>query len=103
MSVVVIATIYPKPEHRDEVIAAFEKAVARVHAEDAGCELYALHTGEDRIVMIEKWTDADALAAHTNSHAFDELGAAIDGRLTGPTDIQTLQPHPAGTAEQGTL
>ena len=38
MSVVVVATIKPLPEHRDEVIAAFTETIAQVHAED-GCEL----------------------------------------------------------------
>ena len=74
MSVVVVATIVPVPEHRAEVIAALEQTISAVHAEDEGCELYALRQGEDRLVMIEKWPD-----------------------------VQALQPHPAGTAEQGTL
>ena len=40
MSVVVVATIIPLPEHRDEVIAAFTETVAKVH-EEGGCGLYA--------------------------------------------------------------
>jgi quinol monooxygenase YgiN len=44
-AVVVVATIRPLPEHRAEMIAAFEKAIAAVHADDAGCLLYALHKG----------------------------------------------------------
>jgi len=42
MSIVVVATITPKPEHTDEVAAAFAGVIPQVHAED-GCELYALH------------------------------------------------------------
>jgi quinol monooxygenase YgiN len=103
MSVVVVATIHPLPEHRDEVVAAFEAAVARVHAEDTGCELYALHEGQDRLVMVEKWASEEALAAHSKSAALEELNGRLDGKLAGPTDIQVLQPHPAGTAQQGTL
>jgi quinol monooxygenase YgiN len=38
MSVVVVATAFPLPEHRAEVIAAFEAAIPRVQ-EDPGCEL----------------------------------------------------------------
>lgn len=34
MSVIVVATIKPLPEHRDDVIAAIKGTVARVHAED---------------------------------------------------------------------
>ena len=53
MSVVVVVTAIPVPEHRTEVIKAFEAAIVRVHDEPGG-ELYALHEGRDRLVMIEK-------------------------------------------------
>ena len=52
MSVVVVVTAFPAPERRAEVIAAFEAAITRVH-EEPGVELYALHEGPDRLVMIE--------------------------------------------------
>jgi quinol monooxygenase YgiN len=42
MSVVVVVTAFPVPEHRAEVVAAFEAAIARVH-DEPGVELYALH------------------------------------------------------------
>ena len=42
MSVVAVATAFPNPEHRAEVIAAVETAIARVH-DEPGVELYALH------------------------------------------------------------
>ena len=51
MSVVVVVTAFPIPEHRAEVVAAFEEAIARVH-DEPGVELYALHEGRDRLVMI---------------------------------------------------
>jgi quinol monooxygenase YgiN len=54
MSVIVVATVRPRPEQRAEVIGALEKAIGRAHTEDAGCLL-------------------------------------------------TLEPHPAGTAQQGTV
>ena len=37
---VVVATIIPLPEHRDEVIAVLTQTIPKVHAEE-GCELYA--------------------------------------------------------------
>ena len=101
MSVVVVATIVPKPEHRAEVIAIFEGVIARVHAEDAGCELYALHEGADRLVMVEKWADQAALDTHSVGAALRDAGPALAGKVVGPTDVQVLTPHPAGTAEQG--
>jgi quinol monooxygenase YgiN len=103
MSIVVVATIYPVPEHRDEVVAAFTDSIARVHEEDSGCELYALHEGKDRLVMVEKWTSEEALRAHGRSLALADMNTRIAGMLIGDVDVQVMAPHPAGTAEQGTL
>jgi quinol monooxygenase YgiN len=102
MSVIVVATAFPAPEHRAEVIKSFEAVIARVH-EEPGCELYALHEGRDRLVMIEKWASQEALAEHGKSPALAELHAALDGKLTADLDVQVLVPHPAGTARQGAL
>jgi quinol monooxygenase YgiN len=103
MSVVVVATIHPVPEHRDEVIATFVQIIAKVHAEDDGCELYALHEGGDRLVMVEKWSSAEALDAHSRGPALAELNKELAGKVAGDIDVQVLQPHPAGTPQQGTL
>jgi quinol monooxygenase YgiN len=103
MAVVIVATLLPVPEHRDEVIAALETAVAKVHADD-GTQLYALHEGRDgRLVMIEKYADGAAVAAHSKSDELAELSAALKGKLSAPMDVQVLAPHPAGSAEKGTL
>jgi len=102
MSVVVIATVVPAPEQRSEVIAAFEEIIPRVHASDEGCELYALHEAEDRLVMIEKWASEDALEAHGRGSALADLMARLEDKLIGGLDVRTLQPHPAGTQQQGT-
>jgi quinol monooxygenase YgiN len=101
--VVVIATIRPLPEHRAEVVAAMEKVIADVHAHDDGCLLYALHEGDDRLVMVEKWSSAEALGEHSRGPALAELNEALKGRLEGDLDVQVLRPHPAGTPDQGTL
>jgi quinol monooxygenase YgiN len=103
MTVIVVATVRPRPDQRAEVIAALEKAIERTHAEDAGCLLYALHEAPDRLVMIEKWADQAALDAHSRGEALAKLGADLDGKLTGPLEVAHLTPHPAGTAQQGTL
>ncbi|GGJ68175.1 putative quinol monooxygenase [Streptomyces brasiliensis] len=103
MSIVIVATIRPRPETRADVIAALERVIPRVHAEDAGCELYALHEAPDRLVMVEKWADQAALDAHSRSDAFRQLTADLDGKLADRLEVHTLDPHPAGTAQQGTL
>ena len=101
MTVVVVATIHPLPERRGDVIAAMEAVIARTHAEDDGCLLYALHKAPDRLVMIEKWTSEEALAAHLRGAAIAELQQQTAGLMSAPPDILTLEPHPAGSAEQG--
>jgi quinol monooxygenase YgiN len=103
MAVVVIATLRPLPDRRDEVIAVMHDVIARVHAEDEGCLLYALHEAPDRLVMVEKWSSPEALAAHGRGAAIAELGKRLDGLVEGGSDLQILQPHPAGTADQGAL
>jgi quinol monooxygenase YgiN len=80
-----------------------EKVIADVHAHDDGCLLYALNEGDDRLVMVEKWTSAEALAEHSRGPALAELNEALNGRLEGDLDVQVLRPHPAGTPDQGTV
>jgi quinol monooxygenase YgiN len=104
MSIVIVATAFPAAEHRDEVIAAFEKAMAAVHEAEPGCLLYALHEGPDgRLVMIEKYADQDAVSAHVSGAGLAALRADLDGKLAGQLDVQVLTPHPAGSPEKGAL
>lgn len=103
MSVIVVATIVPIPEYRADVVAALEDAIASVHISDHGCELYALHEGKDRLVMIEKWADQGALEAHGESAAVAQLLRRTSSKVVGEVDVQVLHPHPVGTAEQGIL
>ena len=75
-----------------------------MQASDDDCLLYALHEGPDgRIVMIEKYSSTEALAAHGKSAELAELVAALDGKLAQTMDVQLLAPHPAGSAEKGAL
>ncbi len=101
MSVVVV-TAFPVPEHRAEVVAAFEEAIARVH-DEPGVELYALHEGPDRLVMIEKYESAELRAEHLRGAALADLRSALQGKLRGGLDAQVLVPHPAGNAHKGAL
>ena len=54
MSVVVVATITPKPDQFDAVREAILAAVPKVHAEP-GCELYAVHEGRGHFLLVELW------------------------------------------------
>ena len=102
MSIVAVVTIFPVPEHRDEVIAAFEKAITRVH-EEPGVEVYALHEGPDRLVMIEKYDSEQARAEHAKRPALAGLLADLNGKLTSKLDVQVLAPHPFGDPHLGAI
>jgi quinol monooxygenase YgiN len=102
VSVVVVATITPVPEYRDEVIEAFTATIPQVHAEE-GCELYALHQDDDRLIMIEKWTSAEALAAHSRGAALAAMNPRLAGKTAGRTEVIVLHAVPAGDAAKGAL
>ena len=78
MSIVVVVTAFPIPEDRADVIAAFEAAIARVH-DEPGVELYALHEGRNRLVMIEKYESAEARSKHSQGAALADLRSALAG------------------------
>jgi quinol monooxygenase YgiN len=102
MSLVLVVTAFPIPEHRAEVIAAFEAAIARVH-DEPGVELYALHEGRDRLVMIEKYASEQARSQHSKGAALAELRSALEGKLSCDLDAQLLLSHPAGNLQKGML
>jgi quinol monooxygenase YgiN len=104
--VIVVATVVPEPGRDEEVEAAFRTAVAATHAQDDGCELYALHRsvrGQEGFVVIEKWSSAEALGAHGAGAAFAALSAEVAGLLAQPLGVTVLQPLPAGDEELGRL
>jgi quinol monooxygenase YgiN len=85
------------------VIAAFEAAITRAH-DEPGIELYALHEGPDRLVMIEKYASQDAFARHSESSpALADLLSALKGKLSRGLDLQVLAPRPAGNPQKGAL
>ena len=102
MSVVVVATIVPLAEHRDEVIAAFKETIEQVHRED-GCELYALNEAPDRLIMIEKWASPEALRVHSKGVALTALNPRLAGKLAGLPEVIILQQVPAGEPGKGSL
>jgi quinol monooxygenase YgiN len=102
MSVVVVATILPLPGHHDEVAAALAAAVEQVHSED-GCELYALHQADGRLVMVERWASADALDVHSKGPNLVALTSALAGLVAGAPDVVLLEAVPAGDPVKGQL
>ena len=102
MSVVVVATITPKPGEEDAVREALLATIPQVH-DEPGCERYALHEGAGEFVMVERWESAEALAVHSKADALARLGAALAGKVSGPPQVRTLTAVPAGDAGKGQL
>ncbi len=102
MSVVVLVTAFPIPEHRADVVAAFTAAIPRVHQEP-GVERYALHEGRDRLVMVEEYESQHARSEHLKGPALADLRSALEGKLSSGLDVQVLVPHPAGDEGKGVL
>ena len=102
MSVVVVATITPKPDQIDAVREAILAAVPKVHAEP-GCELYAVHEGKGHFVMVERWESPEALKAHGSAEALTTLGGQLADKLAAPLDVRRLTAVPAGDAVKGAI
>jgi quinol monooxygenase YgiN len=102
VSVVVVATITPKPDEVEAVREAILTAVPKVHAEP-GCELYAVHEGRGQFVMVERWESAEAMKVHGTAEALTTLGGQLAGKLEGPPDVRRLTAVPAGDPAKGAL
>ena len=102
MTVVVVATISPKPGQEDAVREALLSAIPQVH-EEPGCELYALHEGDGEFVIVERWESPEALRAHSSAPALTRLGAALAGKVEGPPVVRRLTAVPAGDGGKGAL
>ncbi|TFV90670.1 putative quinol monooxygenase [Blastococcus sp. CT_GayMR16] len=102
MSVVVVATLTPKPDQVDAVREALLAAVPKVHAEP-GCELYAVHEGKGEFVMVERWESLDALKEHGSAEALTTLGGQLAGKLDSAPDVRRLTAVPAGDEVKGAV
>jgi quinol monooxygenase YgiN len=102
VSVVVVATITPKPDQVDAVREAILAAVPKVH-DEPGCELYAVHEGRGEFVMVERWESADALKVHGTAEPLTTLGGQLAGKLAGPPVVTRLTAVPAGDPVKGAV
>lgn len=102
MSVVVVATLTPRPGEEDAVRDAILAAVPEVHAEP-GCELYALHEADGAFVMVERWESPEALDVHGTAEALTTLGGRLRGKLVNAPEVVRLRAVPAGDAAKGAL
>ena len=102
MSILIVATISPKPGRADAVREALTAAIPTVH-EEPGCELYALHEDGYGFVMIERWATQDDVKAHGAGETFNQLSEGIKDDLTEPIGVRLLTALPAGDDAKGAL
>jgi quinol monooxygenase YgiN len=86
----------------DALEKALKELIPAVHEED-GCELYALHRGQDRLIFVEKWRDADALRAHGTGPNTKALGEKLSGLVAGTPEIQVVEAIPTGSSGKGAI
>ena len=86
-AVAVVAVLHPLPDRIDEAVAAILAAVPGILAED-GCDQYAPHLGDDgTIIILERWSSREALAAHNVGAPVEVLRAGVKGLMASPPDV----------------
>jgi quinol monooxygenase YgiN len=102
LSILIVATISPRPGRADAVREALVAAIPAVHQE-AGCELYALHEDGYGFVMIERWATQDDVKAHGAGTTFNHLSEQVKEDLSEPIGVRLISPVPAGDPAKGAL
>jgi quinol monooxygenase YgiN len=102
MSVLVLATVKPYPQHRSEVTAALASLVSSAHAE-RGVELFALLEGEHDLIILQKWTDQAAIDAHIAAPLSVELRHRLASKLQEVPTHTYLTPIPVGNGPLGSI
>jgi len=89
-----IARLKAKPGERDAIVAAFEKFLVAVEAEE-GTEVYSLHLDKadaDTLWIFELYTDQAAQDHHGGTPEFMELLTAIGDLLGDAPGMYGLDP-----------
>lgn len=103
MALTVIANLLAQSGKQDALLQAVSEAAPGVH-EEPGCLKYAPHvSGRDRVMIVESWTDRDALQAHAEGPAFAALSERFKELLEEPPQITVATPAPVGDPSRGTL
>jgi len=85
--VVVSARLHPDPAHLDAAVAAVLAAVAGIRAEE-GCEQYDPHLADDgSILVVERWSSREALAAHSAGAPVQVLRNGLHGLTTAAPEV----------------
>ena len=106
-AVIVVLDMQVNEGRADEVIAAFDAAMAPTHAEE-GCHTYALHRDNNdpnHLVLIEHWRAQADLELHMQTpHLAALMAAAGDSTIWArPTTFAFLSPLGLGDPAKGAL
>jgi quinol monooxygenase YgiN len=89
----IVATLYPKPEHRDFFITLLrEDAISSVR-DEPGCvrfEVYENNEDPSQLVLLEWYVDEAAFDAHTKMPHFAAFFQAIKGKSAKPPQVIKL-------------
>jgi|SRR6516162_8752177 quinol monooxygenase YgiN len=100
---VAVVTIHPKPGKLDEVVDMFKEEIPIVH-DQPGCELFALHKTDDRVVLIEIWSSDETMRANANRPDLPAFSKRLaDVVVGGVWDAVVLEPVPAGDPAKATV
>jgi quinol monooxygenase YgiN len=88
----VVATLKVKAGMEKQFEAVAKELVARVNANEPGCKLYALHTGETpgTYVFMERYVDQAAVDHHRSTAHYKELGRRMGAFMDGRPEVLRL-------------
>lgn len=89
----VIATLEAKEGRESELETVMRELGGQVLANEPGCKLYALHRAKAprTYVMLERYVDREALAAHSQSAHFRGAMGRLLPLLAGAPKIEALE------------
>jgi quinol monooxygenase YgiN len=92
----ILAKLTAQDGKRDELVAAFGQMMDHVRANEAGTEVYVLHTDDadpNVVWFYEMYTDDSALGAHSTSDTMKSVGKSLAGLVAGRPEIIRLTPQ----------
>ena len=87
-----IATLKIQEGKEAEFEGIMKELAEQVRSNEDGCHLYALHRSKEpqTYVMLERYTDKDALTTHMGTEYFKAASAKMMSCLAGPPKLERL-------------
>lgn len=99
-TVAVTTTLRAKAGREEELAGVLRRFAARVRREEAGCLAFQPARSQhesSRFVVIERYRDAEALAAHANAEHFREVLPSLMDCLETPPEVALFDELAEGT------